>query len=147
MKSQQELSDRLEIQDLITAYSHAIDFHRWDELDDIFTTDARLDFTASGGEAGTLPEMKDWLARTLALFAGHQHLIATSRIELAGDRATGISLCHNPMWLDADGQRQVLFVGLWYEDEFVRTDFGWRICSRQQRIGYMHGLPTTRPAR
>jgi hypothetical protein len=49
MKSVQELSDRLELQDLITAYSYAIDFHRWDDLDDIFTADARLDFTATGG--------------------------------------------------------------------------------------------------
>ncbi len=141
MKSRQELSDRLEIQDLITAYSYAIDFHAWDELDAIFTADATLDFTATGGDAGELPAMKVWLARTLSMFAGHQHLVATSQIVLGADTATGRSLCHNPMYLDADGERQVLFVGLWYEDEFVRTDLGWRIRSRSQRIGYMHGLP------
>lgn len=144
MKSQLELSDRLEIDDLITAYSYAIDFHAWDELDDIFTADATLDFTATGGEAGDLRTMKAWLARTLSMFAGHQHLVATSQIVLDGDRATGRSLCHNPMYLDADGQRQVLFVGLWYVDDFVRTDLGWRIAARRQMIGYMHGLPTPR---
>jgi hypothetical protein len=87
--------------------------------------------------------MKAWLAQTLSLFAGHQHLVATSRIVLAGDSATGTTLCHNPMYLDADGRQQVLFVGLWYEDEFVRTPLGWRIRARHQRIGYMHGLPAT----
>src|SRR5206468_11160516 len=49
------LSDRLEIQDLITAYSYAIDFHRFDDLDAIFTPDATPDFTATGGTAGPLP--------------------------------------------------------------------------------------------
>jgi hypothetical protein len=144
VRSQQELSDRLDIQDLITAYSYAIDFHEWSELDEIFTPDATLDFTATGGEAGPLAMVKDWLARTLTMFAGHQHLVATSSIALDGDRATGRSVCHNPMYLDVDGRQQVLFVGLWYEDEFVRTALGWRICSRRQRIGYMHGLPTPR---
>ena len=35
--SLQEISDRLEIQDLLAAYSHAIDGRDWDALDDIFT--------------------------------------------------------------------------------------------------------------
>jgi hypothetical protein len=140
MKSVAELSDRLELQDLITAYSHAIDFHRWDDLDDIFTVDATLDFTATGGEAGDFAAMKQWLARTLDMFTGHQHLVATSQIELAGDRASGRSICHNPMYLDVDGKQQVLFVGLWYLDEFVRTDHGWRITARRQQKGYLHGL-------
>jgi hypothetical protein len=140
MKSVEELSDRLELQDLITSYSYAIDFHRWDDLDDIFTSDATLDFTATGGEAGDLATMKQWLARTLDMFAGHQHLVATSQIELAGDRATGRSICHNPMYLDVDGKQQVLFVGLWYLDQFVRTDAGWRIAARTQQKGYLHGL-------
>jgi hypothetical protein len=144
VRTLQELSDRLDIQDLITAYSYAIDCHEWNELDDIFTADATLDFTATGGEAGDLATMKDWLARTLTMFAGHQHLVATSSIALDGDRATGRSVCHNPMYLDVDGRQQVLFVGLWYEDEFVRTALGWRIRARRQRIGYMHGLPAPR---
>ncbi len=37
VKSQQELSDRLEINDLLVAYCYAIDFHQWDELDALFT--------------------------------------------------------------------------------------------------------------
>ena len=47
MKSIEELSDRVELQDLSTAYSYAIDFRRWDDLDDVFTPDATLDFTAT----------------------------------------------------------------------------------------------------
>lgn len=140
MRSQRELSDRLEIEDLITAYSYAVDFHEFDELDAIFTPDGTLDFTATGGIAGPLPEVKEWLASVLVHFGGHQHLVATSQIRLDGDSATGRTICHNPMWF-ADGARPPLYVGLWYLDEFVRTAGGWRIVSRVQRKGYMHGLP------
>jgi hypothetical protein len=140
VKTQQELSDRLEIQDLITAYSYAIDFHRFDELDDLFTPDATLDFTATGGQAGALPEIKTWLGAVLTHFGGHQHLVATSLVDLDGDRASAKTICHNPMWF-ADAATPPLFVGLWYLDEFVRTGAGWRISSRVQQKGYLHGLP------
>lgn len=135
----QDLADRQEIADLITAYSYAVDFHRWDDLDTIFTPDATLDFTATGGIAGALPEVKAWLADVLPNFAGHQHLVATSQVRLAGDTATARSICHNPMWF-ADPAQPPLFVGLWYLDEFVRTDAGWRIARRVQQKGYLHGL-------
>jgi hypothetical protein len=136
----QELSDRQEIADLITAYSYAIDFHEWDDLDAIFIPEATLDLTATGGTSGVLAAMKPWLATTLGMFSGHQHLVATSKIELDGDRASGRTICHNPMYLDRDGKQQVLFVGLWYVDDFVRTDDGWRISARKQQKAYLHGL-------
>lgn len=143
MLSQQELSDRLEISDLITAYSYAVDFHDWDALDEIFADDAELDFTATGGEKGRLPEIKRFFDRALNLFDGHQHLVATSKVELDGDTATSITLCHNPMWMTtSDGKPVQIFVGLWYRDTFVRTEAGWRIRSRVQQRGYMHGLPS-----
>jgi hypothetical protein len=141
VKSQQELSDRLEIQDLITAYSYAIDFHRFDDLDAIFTPDATLDFTATGGVAGSLHEIKEWLASVLVHFGGHQHLVATSSVQVAGDAATAKTICHNPIWF-ADPAQPPLFVGLWYVDSFVRTAQGWRISSRVQQKGYLHGLPS-----
>jgi ketosteroid isomerase-like protein len=141
MKSQQELSDRLEIQDLLTDYSYAVDTHTWDELDAIFTPDAVLDFTATGGQSGDLPTIKKFFDKALNLFAGHQHLVATSKIRIDGDTATGTTMCHNPMYLDdPDGKQRVIFVGLWYHDTFVRTPDGWRISVRRQQKGYLHGL-------
>jgi hypothetical protein len=145
VKSHQELSDRLEIQDLITDYSYAVDTHSWDELDAIFTPDASLDFTATGGEAGDLPTIKAWFDKVLNLFGGHQHLVATTKIVLDGDTATGRTICHNPMWLnDPDGSERIMYVGLWYHDTFVRTAHGWRISARRQQKGYLHGLPPGR---
>src|SRR5262245_26389516 len=100
MMSLRELSDRREIEDRLIAYSYAVDFRRWDDLDAIFTADAALDFTASGGEKGDLAAIKSWFAEALGLFAGYQHLMGNVQVELADDAATSKTLCHNPMWLD-----------------------------------------------
>jgi hypothetical protein len=43
MLSLQEMSDRLEIQQLLVAYSTAIDQRRFDDLDRMFTADAYID--------------------------------------------------------------------------------------------------------
>ena len=138
----QELSDRREISDNLIAYAYAVDFHHWDELDAIFTPDATLDFTASGGEKGSLTQIKGFLERALNLFQGHQHLMANVQVTFDGaDAATSRTACHNPMYLAGeDGKQRVVFVGIWYLDTWRRTTQGWRICSRVQQLGYMHGL-------
>jgi hypothetical protein len=150
VKTLQELSDRLEIQDKITAYAYAVDFHRWGELDAIFTDDALLDFTASGGEKGDLATIKAFFDRALTMFEGHQHLMGNTAVTLNGDSATSQTLCHNPMYFKGtggtggaegtDGEQRVLFVGIWYHDTWVRTADGWRISRRVQQKGYLHAL-------
>jgi hypothetical protein len=41
--SLEDISDRLEIQQLLVAYSTAIDTRRFDDLDQVFTPDAYID--------------------------------------------------------------------------------------------------------
>jgi 3-phenylpropionate/cinnamic acid dioxygenase small subunit len=43
MLSLEEISDRLEIQQFLVAYSTAIDQRRFDDLDGVFTSDAYFD--------------------------------------------------------------------------------------------------------
>src|SRR3984957_9159932 len=65
MLSHAEISDRLEIQQLIVDYSTAIDTRHFDDLDAVFTQDAYIDYTALGGIEGRYPEVKAWLAEVL----------------------------------------------------------------------------------
>jgi hypothetical protein len=140
--SLQEISDRLEIQDLLVRYCHAIDTLDFDALDEVFTPDARIDYTEMGGASGTLPEIKAWLARVMPHFAGHQHMIANVALQIDGDTATGRTMCHNPMVLDrGDGKTHVFFCGLWYADRLVRTPRGWRIRERREIRSYFHNVP------
>ena len=68
MLSLAEISDRLEIQQLMVDYSTAIDRRRFDDLDRIFTSDAYIDYRATGGVDGRYPEVKAWLADVLPNF-------------------------------------------------------------------------------
>jgi hypothetical protein len=140
--SLQEISDRIEIADLLTAYSHAIDSRNWDGLDDVFTPDAYIDYAEMGGSAGTLAETKEFLGKVMGRFSSFQHLVATSKIDFEGpDRARGKTICHNPMVVDkGEGKTHVLFCGLWYRDTFVRTEAGWRIKDRYEEKSFLHNF-------
>jgi hypothetical protein len=128
MLSLPEISDRLEIQQLLVDYATAIDQRRFDDLDRIFTPDAYIDYRAMGGVDGRYPQVKAWLAEVLPNFPAYYHLVGNIDIRLSGDTATGRAMCFNPMQLSPDGQ--VLFCALWYDDEFVRTAQGWRLTRR-----------------
>jgi len=138
-----ELSDRFEIQDLLVAYTHAIDQKDFDALDDIFTNDAIIDYTEAGGAKGNLSEIKAYLARALEKFPSMQHMLGLPQINIIGDKATARTLCFNPMVTEIEGERNVFFVGLWYDDELRRTEQGWRISSRKEDVSYFHNLPAS----
>ena len=144
MMTLQQVSDRLEIQDLLIDYSHAIDTRNWDALDDVFTADAFIDYTAMGGTKGNLEETKSFLRDALPRFASYQHLVATSKVAIDGDTAYGRTICHNPMVAGkAQANPHVFFCGLWYLDRFVRTPAGWRIQERVEERSYIYNLPET----
>ncbi len=128
MLSLEEISDRLELQQLLVDYSTAIDNRRFDDLDRVFTPDAYIDYRALGGIDGRFPEVKKWLAEVLPNFPAYSHLIGNFDVTITGSTASSRVICFNPMVLAADGQ--ILFCGLWYDDEFVRTDDGWRMTRR-----------------
>jgi len=141
MLSSQEMSDRLEIQDVLVSYCEAIDRGDWAALDDIFTADAIIDYTAAGGAKGNLQETKAYLAKALKPFSGMQHMLGLPRIKVTGDSATSRTTLFNPMVIEREGRPHVFFVGLWYRDELVRTEAGWRIQSRHEELSYFHNLP------
>ncbi|OSC42359.1 nuclear transport factor 2 family protein [Mycobacterium decipiens] len=133
MLSLAEISDRLEIQQLLVDYSTAIDLRRFDDLDKVFTPDAYIDYRALGGIDGHYPEVKRWLSQVLSNFPLYAHMLGNFAVRVDGDTASSRVICFNPMVLAGDpptGQERVLFCGLWYDDEFVRTPEGWRMTRR-----------------
>ncbi|MGH3632634.1 nuclear transport factor 2 family protein [Mycobacterium sp.] len=129
MLSQAEISDRLEIQQLLVDYSTAIDLRRFDDLDTVFTPDAHIDYSAFDGIVGRYPEVKAWLAEVLPNFANYAHMLGLPSIRLDGDTATARTFCFNPMVFGGKAVTTML-LGLWYDDEFVRTPEGWRMSRR-----------------
>jgi hypothetical protein len=139
----QQLSDRIEIEDMLVEYCHIIDTQDIDRLDGIFTEDAWIDYTAMGGIAGNREQIKTFLKQALPAFRNTQHMIANYQIKLDGDCATGRIMCFNPMEFNLpDHGNPVFFLGLWYVDEYVRTAAGWRIKRRAEEKSYAFNTPS-----
>ena len=142
------MSDRLEIEGAIIRYTRGVDAGDWDLLDTVFTRDAEIDYTESGGIADTYPAVKKWLAEVLpAFFPKRMHSLHQVDIafldqgEDGGDTARATAYFHNPMPMD-DGQggtKVVEFGGL-YHHTFVRTPDGWRSRRLHEEIVWKRGL-------
>lgn len=134
MLSLQEISDRMEIQELIVRYAYAIDDRNWDALDQVFTPDAIIDYTEVGGARGKRDEIKQYLSEAMQRFPVYQHLSTTTEIRLSGDDAKARTILFNPMVVRVEGlDDQLFYVGLWYCDDLVRTSEGWRITHRHEK--------------
>lgn len=133
MLSLEEISDRFEIQQLVIDYSNAIDQKQFDDLDRVFTPDAYIDYRVAGGIDGKFPEVKAWLKEVLPNFPAYYHMLGNFDVRIDGDTASSRTICFNPMVFPANPdseEKQILFVGIWYVDEFVRTAEGWRMSKR-----------------
>lgn len=133
----QQISDRLEIQDVLIRYTRAIDTGDWDRLDTVFTPDAAIDYTQSGGIADTFAVVKPWLARHLPIFPRRMHTLGQIEIRYGdtGDGAPGgapvraqvAAYFHNPMMMPTgDGAEILIEFGGIYRHTMVRTPDGWR---------------------
>lgn len=143
MLTLREMSDRMEIQDLLVRYAHAVDTRDWPLFRELFTEDAVVDYTAFGGPRGPVEAVVAFLDSVLPLFTATQHLVANCAITLDGDRATARTMCHNPMALPptgADQQPRLLVCGLWYRDTLLRTPRGWRLRERAEDKAYQIAL-------
>ncbi len=146
-QSESYVSDRIEIDDLLTRYASALDMREWDTLDTVFTADAELDYRSAGGLCGTYPEIKAWLSEVLPMFTWTQHLVLNRAVELepTGESGRSRSSFLNPNRLVIRDKPWLFTVGGKYHDHLVRTADGWRISSRLEETLWwtnpMPGLP------
>jgi len=140
--SPQEVSDRLEIHDLLTRYTRAIDTQDWNLLDTVFTPDAQIDYTAAGGIKGAYPEIRAWLGKAIGNFSYTMHFVGNNTLtfESDGNAARSRTYCINPMgFTNSDGSSHAFTVYVHYVDRLVRSDAGWRIAERTEEDLFMDG--------
>ncbi len=145
MLSLQEISDRLEIQQVMTDYAHAIDTRDFEALDRIFTPDAFIDYTAMGGIKGPYPQIKAWLKDTMKWFPNYYHMVGNHSITIEGDCARSRVICFNPIVMNVQDKPHTMFFGLWYLDQWVRTADGWRMTERVEEKCFDYNLPAAMP--
>jgi hypothetical protein len=136
-----QISDRLEIEALLIRYTRAIDSGAWERLDEVFTPDAHIDYTATGGIAGSYAEVKPWLAEMLPIFPRRMHTLGQVDSSVDGDRASVAAYFHNPMVLpQPDGSELLAEFGGIYHHELLRTPDGWRSHRLLEELVWKRGL-------
>ena len=118
----QELSDRVEIERAIAAYSQAVDTHDWDLLDEIFLPDADIDYRESVPYRGDLAYTKRWLSG-MTRAGTYYHLLGLPWIKIQGDTAQVRAYIFFLINGAVGGSGT-------YEDQVVRTRDGWRFAKR-----------------
>ena len=140
----QELIDRADITDAITRYTLAVDEGDFDRLDTVFTSDAQIDYTESGGISDAFPVVKAWLAENLPAFSSHRlHSVAQVAFDFSddGDAAQVAAYFHNPMRIsDGTGGERVVEVGGIYRHSFARTPTGWRSRKLFEQVVWTRGF-------
>lgn len=136
--SPKQISDRIEIDDLLTRYATGVDRRDWDLWESCFTPDARIDYSAFGGIAGDVKQVRAWLEKTMAMFPMSQHMVINREVHIEGDTARCRSGFYNPMtWPTREGEPPRLSIdGGYYCDVLVRTSDGWRIRERVEEFSY-----------
>ncbi|KAH7162032.1 hypothetical protein B0J13DRAFT_535077 [Dactylonectria estremocensis] len=127
----EEISDRLEIQDLYARYVHAADDR--ESLDGIFLSDTTFDWSSCGGGKMTYEEAKAGPVFTGKMFPWSFHIYANPRIDFSDDRRTAEVKVKaiNPSGLPDKGGKPMMFQTYGtYTDQLKRTADGWRIAVR-----------------
>lgn len=134
--------DKAEIIEILNLYGVALDAHRFDLFDLIFTDDVTAEFGPAGSAWSGLTEFKRSFAQFHEQLDNHQHTIMGQVVQVDGDEAYAFSYGN---WLlvrqAAPGGSSWQGTG-WYDDELVRSDRGWRIRRRVCRLVSWSGNPS-----
>ncbi len=142
----QEISDRLEIIDVMSNYAASLDARDWELWRSIFVDELIFDLSAWNGiEPRPLDTNRvvAGQARTFAEFAVTQHFITNHRITLDGDKARVVAHMRAEHWLEGgsgpagasagEGTLRYTMFG-YYDDDLVRTEDGRKICKMQLNV-------------
>jgi|SRR5688572_24990486 len=128
MLTAQEISDRLEIDQLLTRYCHAVDDRDWQTYRTIFTEDAVIDDLVTGGIRSGVEEHIVYLTRALQHITLSQHTISTTLLDIDGETARALVHCICPMVVAMPGGgTQTMLLGVRYRDRLTRGHGRWRI--------------------
>jgi ketosteroid isomerase-like protein len=124
------IEDRVAIEALVTEYAWLLDHQRWQDVADLCTDDAVL--FIRGREISGRKGLAEWAERRAERANRHtQHQMTLLRLypaapgEVHGTAALVLHVAKT-----GGGGTYVDLVGE-YEDEYVRTDDGWRFKSRR----------------
>ena len=137
-----QTDDSRAIEQVLYTYAWMVDQRKWELIDMVFTADATIDYTSTGGKKGPCRPTLAWLDRALAGWPLNTHHITNISLDIRGDRASSRCYFLAPMSRQrGDGSQEVITNAGHYLDELVRTPAGWRIreriCNQTIMIGQL----------
>ncbi len=132
----ESLTDRLELQELVSRLAAALDEHRFDDLGALFLEDATV--RTPGGEARGPAALVAQAARNHENYDRLQHLVAGVVVDLDGDRAAVRANLVGVFGRSPENLPARVLGGL-YRLEAVRTEDGWRFASLEVRPVWFYG--------
>ena len=134
------MADLLAIQDLATAYAHAVDDRDWPRWEALFLPDAHIDYTSAGGIAGTPAELAAWMPDALSVFTFCLHTTSTHEIRFTGaDTATGRVHVFNRNGVHWEGAPRSSTSAPSTTTPTGASATGWRFASRVEHTTYITG--------
>jgi 3-phenylpropionate/cinnamic acid dioxygenase small subunit len=125
-----DLSDRAQIEDVLTRYTTALDTKDWALLEQVFSTSAVADYSQVRGPAQPVVSasaIAALLKATLGTLTT-QHVWSNASIELNGASAKAVSYLIAQHWRKSDGLEFVLHGR--QVDTLAREAAGWRLTNR-----------------
>jgi hypothetical protein len=135
------MADQLDIQRLLHDYAWACDNGEWVLLASVFTPDADLDYSSTGGPAGGRDEVVGWLEESLGQVEMIQHVVSNLQIDVDGNEAAGRAMFFTSVRLP--GVDGLLLTGGYYRLRFAHTADGWKIRSLAEDNRWMQHATTT----
>jgi 3-phenylpropionate/cinnamic acid dioxygenase small subunit len=133
----EELTDRLEIQDLLVRYATALDGRDWPLLGEVFIPEAVAVY--DGGRHDGIEAIVAICRRSLEPLTSSQHLLGNFAVRLNGDRATSSCYLHAQHFLVGERGLNTYVMAGTYRDRLIRTQAGWRIEHRELEITWTDG--------
>ncbi|MCV7155101.1 nuclear transport factor 2 family protein [Mycolicibacterium pyrenivorans] len=123
-----ERSDIQDISDVLVRYATGIDRRDWTLFRTVFTDDCELDYGDIGTWSG-VDAVTEFMVAAHEM-AGHtMHRITNQVVSVECDTATSRAYV-DALIMAQDNSSGVNAAGF-YDDEFVRTDNGWRLARRR----------------
>jgi 3-phenylpropionate/cinnamic acid dioxygenase small subunit len=130
------LTDRLELQEMISRLAAALDEHRFDDLRALFLADATV--STPGGTARGPEAVVAQAARNHEDYDRLQHLVSGVVVDLDGDRAAVRANLVGVFGKSPENLPSRVLGGL-YRFGAARTDDGWRFASLDVRAVWFYG--------
>jgi hypothetical protein len=140
--SPEDVAHRIEIDDLLTRYTIAVDDEDFDLLDTVFTPDAILDYSSAGGPRAPYPEVKAWLARGLSTGSPvRMHMIGNKQVIIDGTTAKVRAYFFNPYVKEVfDSGYEYSLGGGYYNHRLILTKDGWRSAELYEKRIWRQGF-------